>query len=379
MAASPIEDQEISSLSSEPSFQFCTPSEAPHLSSKYKELRNSIDKAGLFARQYCFYAKRILLTWCLLVLALVLLPMTRDHCLYVVDAVCLAFVFGQLGFLGHDGAHGEIFRKWRHNHLFCLIQGNFLMGLSTGWWAQKHNLHHSNPNCITLDGELEIAAVAFTEEQALSRQGFMRVLAKYQAWTFFPLLTLTALALRVESVQFIARSRPRYYFAEAFLLASHFALYGWFVFSALGFLRGTIFVLVHQILFGLYMGSVFAPNHKGMPMLKSGGRLDFLNKQVITARNITPGVIADFCYGGLNYQIEHHLFPSMPRNRLREARKIVEPFCRAHGIPYAETGTLQSYHRILQYLNNVSLAVRGAETRPGKLSERKKSRMRQML
>ena len=86
---------------------------------------------------------------------------------------------------------------------------------------------------------------------------------------------------------------------------------------------------VHQLLFGLHMGMVFAPNHKGMPILEKDNDLDYLTQQVLTARNIKPNPLVDFMYGGLNYQVEHHLFPNMSRNRLGEAQKIVRPFCLA--------------------------------------------------
>jgi len=324
-----------------------------------------VERAGLFERQYDYYARTVLMIWGMLVLGVVILPIARLHGLYLLDAIYLAFVFGQVGYLGHDGAHGEIFRERSKNHIFCLIHGNLLLGLSTSWWTRKHNLHHSNPNCITLDGELEIAGLAFTEEQVRNRKGLMRVLTKYQAFTFFPLLALTALALRVESAQSLVRTRPRHLIAEAVLACSHFALYGWFVFSSLGVLQGVVFTIVHQVLFGLYMGSVFAPNHKGMPMLESGTELDFLHRQVITARNIAPGVVTDYWYGGLNYQIEHHLFPSMPRNRLREARRIVKAFCIANEVPYAETGVLSSYCEILRYLHGVGRPLRVTTTHVG--------------
>jgi len=362
MKESRIEHDAGSTSNAEPSFQYCAASEGPQLSSAYRELRKSVERAGLLDRQYAYYTRTVLLSWGMLMLGLVFLRIARQHGLYLLDAVYLAFVFGQIGYLGHDGAHGEIFREWGKNHVFCLFHGNLLLGLSTGWWSRKHNLHHSNPNCITLDGELEIAGLAFTEEEALNRQGFMRVLARYQAFTFFPLLALTALGLRVGSAQFLARAKPRHFLGEAILCCLHFALYGWLVFASLGALRGIMFVIVHQVLFGLYMGSVFAPNHKGMPMLKRGAEVDFLHKQVITARNINPGRIADYWYGGLNYQIEHHLFPSMPRNRLREARQIVKAFCAAHDIPYVETGVFQSYVEILRYLHGVSRGLRDTTT-----------------
>ena len=81
--------------------------------------------------------------------------------------------------------------------------------------------------------------------------------------------------------------------------------------------------MVQQGLFGLYLGCSFAPNHKGMPTLTEADRLDFLRRQVLTSRNVRGGCLVDFVLGGLNYQIEHHLFPSMPRPNLRHAQPIV--------------------------------------------------------
>jgi fatty acid desaturase len=290
----------------------------------------------------------------MLALGVALLPVTRGHGLYLLDAVYLAFVFGQIGFLGHDAAHRAIFREQWKSTVFCIVHGNLLLGMSYGWWTHFHNKHHRNPNCADLDGDLEIAGLAFTKEQALKRHGVLRLVTKYQAYTFFPFLALTALGLRVNSVQALLHANVRHRLAEAFFAGAHAVLYCWFVFSSLGGRRGALFILLHQMLFGLYLGSAFAPNHKGMLMWGSHAPLDFLRKQILTARNVTPGVMTDFWYGGLNYQIEHHLFPSMPRNRLREAREIVMAFCRAHAISYTETGVMRSYRDILRYLHNIS-------------------------
>jgi fatty acid desaturase len=118
------------------------------------------------------------------------------------------------------------------------------------------------------------------------------------------------------------------------------------------------FAVVHQALFGLYMGSVFAPNHKGMLTLDKDTQMDFLHQQVLTSRNVVSHPFIDFWYGGLNYQIEHHLFPGLPRNKLRDAQKIIRPFCDKHQISYHETGFFESYKEILQYLGEVSAPLR---------------------
>lgn len=101
--------------------------------------------------------------------------------------------------------------------------------------------------------------------------------------------------------------------------------------------------MVHQLTFGLYNSSVFASNHKGMPLTADGRRMDFFREQVLTSRNVTGRRLTDFWYGGLNYQIEHHLFPTMPRCNLSKAQPIVEAFCAEQGVSYHSTGLFASY------------------------------------
>ena len=96
------------------------------------------------------------------------------------------------------------------------------------------------------------------------------------------------------------------------------------------------FLGVQLAVFGVYMGASFAPNHKGMPIIAQDAKVDFLSKQVLTSRNIRGGWWVD-PMGGLNYQVEHHLFPNMPRPNLARAREIVREYCETLDIPYTET------------------------------------------
>ena len=121
------------------------------------------------------------------------------------------------------------------------------------------------------------------------------------------------------------------------------------------------FMLVHQMLFGLYMGSVFGPNHKGMLMPQGNSPLDRLCQQVLTARNVRAHPVTDFWYGGLNYQIEHHLFPPLPRNRLKAAQATVRTFCEARAIPYHETSVWRAYRETLRHLHHVGAPLRQAD------------------
>ena len=118
------------------------------------------------------------------------------------------------------------------------------------------------------------------------------------------------------------------------------------------------FIGVQLAVFGVYMGASFAPNHKGMPIIPADVKLDFFSKQVLTSRNVSGGFWASALLGGLNYQVEHHLFPNMPRPHLARAREIVREHCRTVDVPYTETTLVKSYGIVIQYLNRVGLSAR---------------------
>jgi fatty acid desaturase len=95
-----------------------------------------------------------------------------------------------------------------------------------------------------------------------------------------------------------------------------------------------------------------------MKVFGEDDKVDFLRRQVLTSRNIRGNWLTDLALGGLNYQIEHHLFPSMPRPNLRHAQAPVQAFCAARGIPYAQTGLRTSYTQVLRHLDTVGAAAR---------------------
>ena len=115
---------------------------------------------------------------------------------------------------------------------------------------------------------------------------------------------------------------------------------------------------VRQAVFGLYMGSAFAPNHKGMPVVPRDVTLDFLRRQVLTSRNVRGGWFTDQLLGGLNYQVEHHLFPNMPRGNLRRAQAIVRQYCAERAIQYTETSLFGSYAMALRHLHALGAPLR---------------------
>jgi fatty acid desaturase len=164
--------------------------------------------------------------------------------------------------------------------------------------------------------------------------------------------------LRIASVQAVLRREVRPIGLEAVIVGANLVGYLAAVFLVLSPAKAMLFMVVQQGLMGVYLGLSFAPNHKGMPVLAKEETLDYLRKQVLTSRNITGGRWVDFLLGGLNYQIEHHLFPSMPRPSLRRAQVLVHDFCTRRGISYTQCGLLASHAWVLRHLHAVGAPLR---------------------
>ena len=325
---------------------------------EYAVLKQLIKQKGLLEKQPKYYTYKILSSLGLLCAGVMFLLLASTFLLQLLDAVFLAFACGQVAFVCHDSGHRQIFNETRKNDLLFLLQGNLLLGMSCAWWLDTHNAHHSHPNEVDMDPDISIPALCYSEEEAQSRRGLWRFLTKYQAFFFFPFTLLVSIEFQRSSIFYLMKHRVKYYWAEVSLLVLHYILYFWLVFSVFHLWQGIAFILVHQAFLGLYLGATFAPNHKGMPLIEKNSSLDFLRRQVLTARNVTSHPIVDFCYAGLNYQVEHHLFPSMPRNNLKEAQRIIKAYCEKRSIVYYETTVVQSYHEILDFLHSIGVSLR---------------------
>jgi fatty acid desaturase len=333
-------------------------SPSPPKGSDYAQLSRQIRQAGFMDRRPRYYAWQITITAVLLAAGWAAFAVIGDSWSQLGVAVFLAVMFTQVGFLGHDAGHRQIFRSRQGNYIIGVLLGNLGIGLSYGWWVSKHNRHHAHPNQEGADPDIAIGMLAFTKSQAGASQGLIRLVFRFQAYLFFPLLLLEAVNLHVASIQALVSRASRHRAWEAGLLAAHVAGYFTAVFLVLSPVKAVAFILVQQATFGLYLGVSFAPNHKGMPILDAADRSDFLRRQVLTSRNVRGYWLTDLALGGLNYQIEHHLFPSMPRASLRHCQPMVRAFCQQLDLPYCQSSLVGSYAQALRHLNAVGKSVR---------------------
>jgi fatty acid desaturase len=310
-----------------------------------------VQRAGLLERSGWRYLPRVLTLAVLVGAGVVALAWVGESWWTLVVAAYVGVVMAQLGFLGHDAGHQQMCRTKKWNDRVGVAVSTLGVGLSYGWWVDKHNRHHRNPNEVGRDPDVDRNILAWTVGQAQSQRGLFRLIARHQDAMFFPLLLLEGWNLHVGSVRALLQRQPRR--MELFLLVAHAAGGVALLLTFLSPMRALVFVLVQQSVFGLYLGSTFAPNHKGMALFDAGERPDFLRRQVLTSRNLVGGRLTALVFGALNYQIEHHLFPSMPSANLRRCRPLVRRFCAEHAVAYTETGVLDSYRMVLRYLGSI--------------------------
>jgi len=281
----------------------------------YAELRRSIVEAGLLERAHTYYAWRSVVSFCILGAGVALSKAAPL-------AACALIAVGsvQVALIGHDAGHLAVLRARRHNFALATLCWTAALGISFTYWNDRHNRHHATPNQIGEDPDVD--------------------------WSFGPALTpLMAFTLRAESWRYATSHRNT---TELVLMSLNAV--GWLAPLAVLGPGWLITFALSQFLASLYLAAVVAPNHIGMPMVHGPSSATFLERQLRSSRNVAPHPLTDFVFGGLNYQIEHHLFTTMPRNHFGAARVLVQRFCVQQNLPYAECTVVEVYRQVLDEL-----------------------------
>lgn len=270
----------------------------------------------------------------------------------------LGIVFTQIAFLAHEASHRQVLTSGPANDRLGRLLIVLGVGMSYQWWMTKHTRHHANPNRIGKDPDIEVDTIAFTSESAATQRGVFAWITRRQGWLFYPLMLLEGLNLHVHSVRsLVRRGHVEGRWFELGMIALRTVVYLGIIFWVLPIGMAFAFLGVQLAVFGLYMGTSFAVNHTGMPIIPADAKLDFFTKQVRTSRNISGGFWASTLLGGLNYQVEHHLFPSMARPHLARAREIVREYCYVHEIPYTEMSLARAQAAVVRHMHEVGRAA----------------------
>jgi acyl-lipid Delta6-acetylenase / acyl-lipid (9-3)-desaturase len=343
------------------------PMKADKMTKEFRELRRKVEAAGLMERRYGWYVWKTLSTIAFWVLAMAL--GYEGH--WFLSAVALGVFWQQSGWLGHEYAHHDVFANRRFNTFMAYTISNFFMGLSANWWKLRHNVHHAITNVLDADPDIDnlpLFCYDFADLSRLSTSWAARKFVPYQHYYFIPFTPLLKLIWNIQSVIYVHTTRTdknekhrRAVKFEAATLAAHYAWY----FAYLWFLTPSwtamfVSIAVTMAIAGAGIAMIVFLSHDACEIHQAAKResVNFVELQVLTTRNFTPGPFMDWVAGGLNYQIEHHLFPSMPRCNLNATSKLVKKFCLDNGLPYQCEDWDDCVGLLLQRLKTVAMEAR---------------------
>ena len=288
------------------------------------------------------------------------MALTFSHpAMIALSAVLLAIFWQQCGWLAHDFLHHQVFENRTLNNWAGFFVGDWWQGFSVTWWKRKHNTHHAVPNVHLTDPDVDLMPLLAWSEHALDSfmEGDFAALPKtlidYQYLTYPVLLAFARMSWAIQSVLTVATGtdvpdRAK----EAFFLALHYACY-FGLMSTMSAGNAAIFFAVSNTTCGLLLALVFSLNHNGMPIFthEEACSMDYFTRQVVTGRDVEPTTFNSWFSGGLNYQIEHHLFPNVPRHNFHKISPLVRSLCKKHNVSYHSTsfmgGTIEVFKRLI--------------------------------
>ncbi|PXF47473.1 Bifunctional delta 6-fatty acyl acetylenase/desaturase [Gracilariopsis chorda] len=337
------------------------------------EMRKQVQALRLFDSSKLFYAYKILsnVSICALSATIALaFPSSSFACF--VAALLMALFWQQCGWLAHDFLHHQVFVNRGINNLFGLLIGNIFQGFSVSWWKNKHNHHHAVPNVTDApsggDPDIATMPILFWSEKLVEGEDLDKLprwMLRNQATLYWPILCMARTSWVMQSLLYQATAPNPHvtsyilYVLEVLGLATHHVLFLLLVkkIAITGSIANALlFMFASQALGGVLLGVVFAVGHNAMDVLTIDElrAVDFIRLQVRTTRNVSPHWFTDWFTGGLNYQIEHHIFPTVPRHHLPKLAKILRAFCAKHEIPYASETLIEGNKAVCNILRVVS-------------------------
>lgn len=352
----------------------------------YRTLRAKMKALGLFNSSPAYYTYKMTTTLALAVAAALIVSVFNGRtwtnvAARTAAAALLGIFFQQCGWLAHEVLHHQVFSNRAMGHWFGYFWGNLAQGFSTSWWMNKHNTHHAVPNVHATgadaqNGDPDIDTMPYLAWSRpmlhLADTKFSRWMVSRQHYAYFPLLAFARISWLQQSIAYVlnlddtagrkVKGAPGelkpvpHEKVELFLLGLHYTWY--FAIAAMHptLLDALAFVVVSNVSCGLALAIVFSLGHNGMKVYNADARPDFWKLQVTTTRNISQdrfGFTHWFC-GGLDYQVEHHLFPTAPRHNLPKISQLTKNFCAEHGVKYHETGIIEGTREVLVHLHELA-------------------------
>jgi fatty acid desaturase/predicted heme/steroid binding protein len=337
----------------------------PEIVKDFRDLRRKARAAGLFNSNKLYYVFKMAQVASLGLMGLAILYFyPESKYTRFLSALVMGLFWQQAGWLGHDITHHQISQNRDVNNYISLIYANFFQGFSGDWWKNKHNTHHAACNEAGHDPDIDtLPLLAWSHKllkPELAESKVARFAVLYQPFLFFPLLFFARISWAIQSAMYTFES-PKNNFVklralERFFIVLHWAFFCGFAFWVLPFQQACSWILLGNGFAGLLIACVFSVSHNGMHVLDAveQSKTDFYTEQILTTRNVDSNIVWDFFTGGLNYQLEHHIYPSMPRHNFHKIAPMVKSLVLKHGLKYEIVPFHVGNMLVLKHLANVA-------------------------
>lgn len=348
----------------------------PHVAD-FRAVRQELLRRGLFKTDMTFYAKMgtwlAALFFCALWLSIGCTSLTAHMC----GAAVLGIFWQQLAGIGHDLGHSGVTHVFWLDHV-CGSALAALMGISTCWWKRNHNTHHVVCNSVEHDPDIQhmpIFAVTprifekpfwstyYTKHVAMD--AVARFLVSHQPVLFYPIMMVARFNLYAQSwIQLLSKERLHYRCLEICALSIYAAWVVMVAFSMPTWQQTLGWILVSHAVGGILHVQIVISHwamHTYHGHAYNNDQDEWYITQMNTTMNVATPKLLDWVHIGLQFQIEHHLYPRLPRHNLRKARELVKAVCKKHSIHYHEYSFLQANIETVRALCNTARSARNAK------------------
>nr|XP_060626586.1 acyl-CoA (8-3)-desaturase-like [Anolis sagrei ordinatus] len=336
----------------QPSFE---PSKNKQLTEDFRELRATVEKMGLLQPDRLFFF--------LYLVHIVVLDVVAWLNMWYFGASLLPFLFtglllgtvqAQAGWLQHDLGHLSVFGKSKWNHWVHKFVIGHLKGAPASWWNHWHFQHHAKPNCFRKDPDLNMHPLIFalgkklSVELGIKKKKFMPY--NHQHKYFFILGPPALVPFYLQWYVFYFAVQRKQWADLAWMVTFYIRFF--LTFSFFLNLKGLIglFLLV-RVIESHWFVWVTQMNH--IPMnIDYDQNVDWVSTQLQATCNVDQSLFNDWFSGHLNFQIEHHLFPTMPRHNYWKVAPLVKSICGKYGIEYQSKPLLKAFADIVYSLKD---------------------------
>ncbi|XP_062849494.1 acyl-CoA 6-desaturase [Trichomycterus rosablanca] len=318
----------------------------------FRAMRKQLEEQGLFRTNPLFFILHLGHILLLEALSLALLwNFGNGWIITILCCVILATAQSQAGWLQHDFGHLSVFKNSTLDHLVHKFVIGHLKGASANWWNHRHFQHHAKPNVVRKDPDinmLKLLVLGNVQPVEYGVKKLKHMPYNHQHKYFFlvgpPLLIPVYFNIHILQTMYLQRD-----WVDFAWYLSYYARYLSCYVPFFGFLGSMVLITVVRFLESHWFVWVTQMNH--IPMdIDHDKQDDWLSMQLRATCNVEQSAFNDWFSGHLNFQIEHHLFPTMPRHNYVHAAPHVRKLCEKYGVQYQVKGLWEAWSDIVRSL-----------------------------